>query len=132
MGHCRHCGGQLVYRKNVCRNELSVVICDQCAATFDRSYSPSTVFVSVQSQRRDCPPSPIKELLRDSQVSPTKYVREQYWIVYELRDGLIIYYDSGSNRYDVRMADNAVVPIGDAQELIDWLAAHTTLPARRS
>lgn len=132
IGDCRHCGGRLVDRKKVCRNRVSVVGCDQCDATFDRSYSPSDVFVNVQSQRRDCSPSPIKEILRDSQLSPTKYVREQYWIVYELSDGLIVYYDSDSELYDIRKADNSVVPIGDVQELFDWLADNTTMNMRNT
>lgn len=122
MGHCRHCGGRLVYREQACRNEGLIIACDQCAAEFDRSYSPSWVFVEVQTQRRSCLASPLKFFLRDCQLSTAQFVSEQYWIVYRLPDGTSVYYHSGMQRYDVGGAGEPPVAIGSVQQLIDWLA----------
>jgi hypothetical protein len=122
MGHCRHCGGRLVYRAQACRNTVPIVTCDQCGTEFDRSYSPSWVFVEVQTQRRSCLASPIKFLLRDCQLSPPRFVSEQYWIVYDLPNGRSVFYHSGLQRYDVGGASEQPLAIGNAQNLIDWLA----------
>lgn len=122
MGHCHHCGGRIVYRAQACRHDGMIVACDQCAAEFDRSYSPSWVFVEVQTQRRSCLASPAKFFLRDCQLSAPEFASEQYWIVYRMPDGASVYYHSGLQRYDVGAADEPPVTIGSAQDLIDWLA----------
>jgi hypothetical protein len=122
MGHCRHCGGWIVYRAQLCRNTPPIITCDQCGTEFDGSYSPSFVFVDVQTQRRSCLASPIKFFLRDCQVPQPKFVSEQYWIVYRLPNGLSVYYHSGLQRYDVGGAGEQPISIGGAQDLIDWLA----------
>ena len=123
MGNCRHCGGRLVYQEQTCRNILPTIACDQCGTQYDRSYSPSSVFVEVQTQRRSCLASPIKFHLRDCQVSPPKLVGERCWIVYNLPNGLTVYYHSGLQHYDVGGAGEPPRPIGNAQGLIDWLAS---------
>lgn len=127
IGHCPNCKGRLVYRpRHVCRNKGYIIACRQCGEAFDNSYSPSHVFVDVQTQRRSCSASPLKFVLRDCQVS-AEYVREHYWIVYKLPDGQSVYYHSGLHHYDVGDAEQSPMPIGDAQDLINWLAENTLL-----
>ena len=64
----------------------------------------------------------MKELLGESQRSPAKYIREQYFLVYELPNNLLVYYDSASQHYDICVGGESTLPIGDTRALIDWLA----------
>ncbi|WP_339730074.1 hypothetical protein [uncultured Gimesia sp.] len=64
----------------------------------------------------------MKQLLRESQIKEPKYIRERYWIVYELPDRVIIFYDSADNNYDVQMTENSPVTFGSIQQVIDYLS----------
>lgn len=124
-GICPDCGKDLNAVQQICRNELPILTCLNCSKTFDYSYDPGHVFLEVQSQRRDCRFSPMKQLLREAQIKNPKLIRTRYWVVYELADGITVFYDSANKRYDLQMKEHPPVTTGSMQEVIDFLAENT-------
>ena len=96
-----------------------------CSKTFDYSYDPGHVFLEVQSQRRDCRFSPMKQLLRKAQIKNPRLIRTRYWVVYELANGVIVFYDSANKQYDVQITENHIVTVGNMQCVIDYLIENT-------
>lgn len=121
-GYCPDCGSELDAVRQTCRNKLPILTCMQCEKTFDYSYNPSRVFFDVQFERRNCRYSAVKQLLRESQINEPKYIRERYWAVYELPNGLTIYYNSAEKIYDIQDVGSSTVTIGTVQQVIDYLA----------
>jgi hypothetical protein len=121
MGTCPTCGGMISYGPVVCRNRLAVPTCSACNRVFDRTFSPSFVFVHVESQRRKCKHSPAKALLRSSQTQPVVFVRNQYWLVYNIADLVAIYYDSGADRYDAQIPGDDIRTIGNVEALLAFV-----------
>jgi len=80
------------------------------------------VFVDVQMERRDGKPSPAKELLRNSQISPARFIRQQYWAVYEIPGHATVYYDSKTKQYDIKSDGDVLRKVGDADSLLDWVS----------
>ncbi len=69
----------------------------------------------------------MKQLLRESQISEPKYIRERYWAVYELPEGSTVFYSSVNKTYDVQITGNSTVTIGGIQHVIDYLTDRVKL-----
>jgi len=123
MGECPACGGKIIYSKTTCSNRISIPQCGQCNKTLDQSYRPSWVFVHVQTQRRKQPFSECKMLLRDSQLSPVKFIRTRYWKVYAISDVADVNYNSASDTYDVVVGNDVQISDQNIGQVIDWLTS---------
>ena len=121
MGTCPTCGGMISYGRVVCRNRLAIPTCSACNRIFDRTFSPSFVFVHVESQRRKCKHSPAKTLLRSLQTHPVVFVRNQYWLVYNIAELVAIYYDSLADRYDAQCIGEDIQTIGSVEALLAFV-----------
>lgn len=126
-GICPDCEVELIAVRQACSNKLPVLTCPVCNKTFDYSYKPYSVFLDVQSQRRDCRASPMKQRLRESQLDPPTYIRERYWIVYELAEGATIFYDSANKLFDVQLSENPPITIDGFQQVIDFLSENISV-----
>lgn len=126
-GICPDCGKDLDAVQQSCRNKLPVLTCLDCSKTFDYSYNPHFVFHEVQSQRRDCRFSPMKQLLRKAQIKNPRLIRTRYWVVYELANGVIVFYDSANKQYDVQITENHIVTVGNMQCVINFLTENIYL-----
>lgn len=60
-------------------------------------------------------------LLRSSQTYPVVFVRNQYWLVYNIAEQLAIYYDSLADRYDAQIVGEEIQVIGDVESLIAFV-----------
>ena len=123
MGDCPHCGGRIVFASPPCRNRVSIPTCIECNKSFDQSYSPSWVFVQVQTERRQQSSSPAKVRLRESQLSPPVFIRSRYWNVYKIGDETLICYDSENREYDVVANGEIVAANQNIRGLLAWISS---------
>lgn len=130
-GICPDCEVELIAVRQACRNKLPVLTCPVCNKTFDYSYNPSHVFYEVQSQRRDCRASAMKQHLRETQLRAPKYIRERYWIVYELPEGVTIFYDSANKFYNVQIKEIPPITVDCFQQVIDFLSENISVSEKK-
>ncbi len=94
-------------RPGVCRRaETNVLYCPECRkaeAEWHRHNPdwnrPSSVFLSVQTERRCLPNSAAKRLLHSSQLREPEQAARYVWIVYRLSSEALIAYDSENHKY---------------------------------
>lgn len=88
------------------KTEANVLYCPDCRETEVawRRENPdwnraSSVFLTVQTNRRDLSNSTVKQMLRDSQLSDPEQVARYLWVVYRIGSEAVIAYNSEKKSY---------------------------------
>jgi hypothetical protein len=123
MGNCPACDGRIGLARPACRNRLSIPTCTHCKLTLDHTYSPSWVFLHVQTERRKLTASHAKNLLKDAQLSPPAFLRTRYWKVYSIADVVDVCYDSNSGAYDIFVDGETEITNQNIGQLTTWMAS---------
>lgn len=79
------------------------------------------VLGEVDFQRRGLPASDVKRALRESRLSSPVGQTDGTWLVYQMDDGIQIYYSPETSRYRLVGPDLEPVELPDVQALADHL-----------